>query len=736
MPRARRIVAIDYDASIGHRLGAAFPEPEYEFHWFADSREALARIHGIRPDLIVCDLMLPGIDGRAVLDTVKLSPTLRNVPVLVLSGVRSEAVIRATLDAGAQAFLVKPCPVAKLKRTIDAILDGGDGAGEPPSDAQAPEEQAETPRATMAERPDTPRANVSHSDRTTAAPEAPSVSEGRVTRLDLDGKSFQIRTTAEGEPDAVVLTTTVVCDGRELRRAESRLACEDEKALKEQLDAQHARAVEATRRLHAQGRLVASPSGPQAAPAEVAPENPPAPAQSRKTGTGRRSARRSEVRVSEPAADVPRRASRPRGVSRRRSPPEILTPGTVFLRPAEMNEPAAPEAELVVPYREPEAQPELEPIPPPPPAPPALDTLLLETTQAPASTDEEDILSEDGWSPTKRTPWHYIPRAAAAILGVGILAILLEGPSSDEPPQAAAASPESATSAPAPSVLPPGALVEPPSARPSATASVAPSPVASPVVPATAPRATPSASPAAQTGAPPAEGEPAAPRSVEPAQATAADRSVAMAQGRLQWAQALFDQGRYDDARTALAEVFKLAPSDAQAGELAARLDGAEAAAAASASSDSSTPPGEGLPAASTSSPTDSAGTPAASGSPPPVGENAPVGNDNVLEADHQSVLALLGRYETAIDQADVASLKAIWPSADAEQVLERWKTLRSWHVALRLLDLAVTGDAAVALCVSFDEMVTADGEKIENKSRLTFHLRRSNGAWVIESLE
>ena len=122
MLRPRRIVAIDYDASIGHRLRSAFPEPDYEFHWFADSREALGRIHGIRPDLIVCDLMLPGIDGRAVLDTVKMSPTLRNVPVLVLSGVRSEAVIRATLDAGAQAYLVKPDDVAALVDTVRRLL--------------------------------------------------------------------------------------------------------------------------------------------------------------------------------------------------------------------------------------------------------------------------------------------------------------------------------------------------------------------------------------------------------------------------------------------------------------------------------------------------------------------------------------------------------------------------------------------------------------------------------------
>jgi hypothetical protein len=415
-----------------------------------------------------------------------------------------------------------------------------------------------------------------------------------------------------------------------------------------------------------------------------------------------------------------------------------------------------------VPEPEPEPRRELELVPPPalvapptaltltPPEPPQptasvpLETVVLETRPEPPAAaeteaEEQDILTGDGWSPTKRGPWHYIPRAAAAILAVGILAILLEGPSDDDAQQAATASPSSAAQPAASSAPASGAVAEPPAQPPGPVASsgpvaAAPEPVATPDLPAAAPSAMPSASPAARTGAPSAEAAPATRPAIEPPvpSPSAADRSAAMVRGRLQWAQALYEQGRYDDARVALAEVFKLAPSDPRARQLRTRLE--SAAATAALPTDGGPPAGLVAPASTTSAPVDAHSAPATAA---PVSVLPSLrGSDTALEQDHQAVLALLGRYETAIDHADVASLKAVWPGVDAEQVLERWKTLKSWQVSLRLIDLAVTGDEGVALCASFDDMVTAEGEKIQDTARLTFHLRRTNGAWLIVSLD
>lgn len=689
----RRIVAIDYDASIGQRLRTAFQGPEYDLHWFADGREALDRLHEIRPDVIVCDLMLPGLDGRAVLESVRRSPALRNVPFLVLSGVRSEATIRATLDAGAQAFLVKPCPISQLKQTIQKVLE--ETAQEPEADlGEAPRRlQVEGLRLIPSGIPGAAADDPADSDRLAPAGEAPIVSEGRVSRLDLDGARFQIQTVAEGGPQEVVLTTTVTSGGQELRRAESRLACEDATTLKDLLDAQHARALEATRHLQAQGRLTGPlgrhPVEPQnasdsllATPPGAAVDQPPAPAEGPEAEAPPPPLRPATAPVRKSVLariDVPPKTPRARSMPRKQAPPAVVAPGTVLMNPAQGKEPPSPETEILQPRKQPE------------PAPLALDTVLLEegSQETPPSAAGREILTEYEWPPPRRTLWYYLPRVAAALLGLGVLAILLEGPSDTVPPESA------------PAVSPEPVAPSTPIAKPSATATALATPKASPpAARSPTPTATPAAAlavaPIARPSASPPAAEPSARASVEPAPEPqpAQERSAQMVRGRLQWAQALYDKGRYDEARTALNEVFKLAPANAQARQLATQLERSVAGMAPSA------------------------------------------GADGAPEEDHRAVLALLGRYETALENGDVTSLQVVWPSVDPQEVRERRQSLRSWELALRLIDLEVTGDQAVALCVSYDDMLTTEGERIENSSRVSFHLRRENGSWIIEAVK
>ena len=149
MPRdVCRIVAIDCDAALGQRLLTEFRSRECDFHWFADGREALGKLQDIQPDLIVCEIILPGLDGLALLETVRLWPGLRDVPFLVLSSVRSDAIIHAALEAGASAYLVKPCSVSQLKQTIDMLLENAPPRPyrvEPTSDAVSARALADSP---------------------------------------------------------------------------------------------------------------------------------------------------------------------------------------------------------------------------------------------------------------------------------------------------------------------------------------------------------------------------------------------------------------------------------------------------------------------------------------------------------------------------------------------------------------------------------------------------------------
>ena len=89
-----------------------------------DGDEALAMLQGdgaVRPDVALLDLGLPGMTGVEVLQAIRKSPELRDLPVIVLTGSEREADIRETQRAGANAYIQKPIDVGTFVRTMDVL---------------------------------------------------------------------------------------------------------------------------------------------------------------------------------------------------------------------------------------------------------------------------------------------------------------------------------------------------------------------------------------------------------------------------------------------------------------------------------------------------------------------------------------------------------------------------------------------------------------------------------------
>lgn len=76
-----------------------------------------------RPDIVLLDLNLPGIDGREVLRAIKQDPLMRRMPVLVLSTSTAESDIVASYDAHANCYLSKPVDLADFFRLAEALRD-------------------------------------------------------------------------------------------------------------------------------------------------------------------------------------------------------------------------------------------------------------------------------------------------------------------------------------------------------------------------------------------------------------------------------------------------------------------------------------------------------------------------------------------------------------------------------------------------------------------------------------
>jgi DNA-binding response OmpR family regulator len=77
-----------------------------------------------KPDLLVADLLLPGLHGAELCRKVKQEPALSHVKIIAISGVYNERQYRLDLDCKADAFMEKPLDVNALERLVEEVTGG------------------------------------------------------------------------------------------------------------------------------------------------------------------------------------------------------------------------------------------------------------------------------------------------------------------------------------------------------------------------------------------------------------------------------------------------------------------------------------------------------------------------------------------------------------------------------------------------------------------------------------
>ena len=96
----------------------------------SDGAEGVALVAGSGPALVVTDLHMPVMDGIEVVRAIRANPATTHVPVLLLTGDRSEEARAAAEAAGCDRFLAKPLTIREL---LDAVAAAVSGAGVPVS---------------------------------------------------------------------------------------------------------------------------------------------------------------------------------------------------------------------------------------------------------------------------------------------------------------------------------------------------------------------------------------------------------------------------------------------------------------------------------------------------------------------------------------------------------------------------------------------------------------------------
>jgi len=87
-----------------------------------NGHQALDKAFTLRPDVIVMDLSLPGLDGWEATRRLKQDPRTRDIPVIALTGHALAGHSKVAFDAGCDAFITKPCLPERLLEEIRAIL--------------------------------------------------------------------------------------------------------------------------------------------------------------------------------------------------------------------------------------------------------------------------------------------------------------------------------------------------------------------------------------------------------------------------------------------------------------------------------------------------------------------------------------------------------------------------------------------------------------------------------------
>jgi CheY-like chemotaxis protein len=135
----------------------------------ASGAEALDRIERDRPDVVICDVILPDKDGYQICQFVRKHPSISETPVLLISGVDNGTVQARAAEVRSDEVMFKPFGVDELVRRIDGLLNGRTNGRAAPTngDATAPSPAPEAPPAPPEARASSAPAAPDASDRAT-----------------------------------------------------------------------------------------------------------------------------------------------------------------------------------------------------------------------------------------------------------------------------------------------------------------------------------------------------------------------------------------------------------------------------------------------------------------------------------------------------------------------------------------------------------------------------------------
>lgn len=122
MIKTPSILVIDDEPDNFDVIEALLSQQDYQLHYIASGKEAIAYLDSFHPDLILLDVMMPDMDGMEVCRRIKALPEWHHVPIIMVTALSSKSDLARCLKAGADDFISKPINALELRARAQSML--------------------------------------------------------------------------------------------------------------------------------------------------------------------------------------------------------------------------------------------------------------------------------------------------------------------------------------------------------------------------------------------------------------------------------------------------------------------------------------------------------------------------------------------------------------------------------------------------------------------------------------
>lgn len=119
----KKVLVVDDDPNVGLLVSAVLKKHNYSVTTLSDSSGVMEYLRDNKPDIILLDLRMPGLDGYALCKKVREMPDTRDIPIIVLSGVSETDAKVDSIELGADDFITKPFDVRELRARVNRLLN-------------------------------------------------------------------------------------------------------------------------------------------------------------------------------------------------------------------------------------------------------------------------------------------------------------------------------------------------------------------------------------------------------------------------------------------------------------------------------------------------------------------------------------------------------------------------------------------------------------------------------------